>query len=221
MEERPQPRLRLRGGFGFPNIEKIGKENIMRRTIIVLAIFIFSTAVESRAQTLNVAQQGDKAVLFNFVGLSNLGLDGYNGGIGGKYFISDGMAVRAMLLFSIDNNTSNSIPQTSSNSFDFGIQGGLEYHLPLASRISPYVGGLLSFGTNANTTNPGANKNSSTSFGLGAVGGIEYFFNSNISLSAEYQFGFTSTNNSTSGAPGNNRFQLGFQTAGLTLAAYF
>lgn len=193
----------------------------MRKTIIVLLVITFSTALTSRAQTLNVAQQGDKAVLFNFVGLSNLGLNGYNGGIGGKYFISDGMAVRGMLLLGIDNSTTNSTPQFSTDRLDFGIQGGLEYHLPLASRISPYVGGILSFESNATTTNPGANKNSSTSFRLGAIGGIEYFFNSNISLSAEYQFGFTSTNNTTSGAPGNDQFQLGFQTAGLTLAAYF
>ena len=191
------------------------------KMIIFLSIIAVSTATEVSAQTLNVAQQGDKAVLFNFVGLSALNLNAYQGGIGGKYFISNGMALRGMLLFGLDNRTTSGTPQFTDNSLSIGIAAGLEYHLPLASQVNPYVGGQLSFLNTAETTNPGANRTSSTTFGLGAIGGIEYFFNSNLSLSAEYQFGVTSTQTSASGAPDRSELKLGFQTAGLTMAAYF
>lgn len=193
----------------------------MKRQITLLLSTILLAAAGVQAQPLNVAQQGDKAVLFNFTGLSTLSLNAYQGGIGGKYFISDGLAVRGMLLFGMDNSTTNSSPQFTDNLLSFGIGGGLEYHLPLASRISPYVGGVFSFLTSAETVNPGDTKTSSTSFGLGAIGGIEYFFNQNLSLSAEYQFGLSSTSGSKTGSPNNSEFKVGFQTVGLTLAAYF
>ncbi len=192
---------------------------MVRKLTALASVLIIIGAASSSAQTLSVAKQGDKAVLFNFVGLSAIDLGAYQGGIGGKYFFSDGMALRAMLLFGIDNTTQSGVPQATDNKLSFGIGGGLEYHLPLAYHISPYFGGLLSFQTAAETVNPGATKTSTTSFGLGALGGIEYFFNDNLSLSAEYQFGLTST--SYTGLPNQSEFKFGFQTAGLTLAAYF
>ena len=131
------------------------------------------------------------------------------------------MAIRAMLLFGIDDKTTSGTPQFTDNSLSFGIGGGLEYHLPLATNISPYFGGVLSLQSSAETTNPGANKTSTTTFGLGAIGGVEYFFNQNLSLGAEYQFGITSSSSTTSGSPDHSELQFGFQTAGLTLAAYF
>jgi opacity protein-like surface antigen len=194
---------------------------MIRKLTIGLSIILLSTAVNLQAQTLNVAQQGDKALLFNFVGLSTLNLNAYQGGIGGKYFLSDGLAVRAMLLFGLDNKTTSGVPQSTDNSLSFGIGGGIEYHLPLASRLSPYLGGVFSFLNSAETTNPGGGRINSTSFGLGAIGGLEYFFNQNLSLGAEYQFGISSTNSSETGSPSTNELKLGFQTAGLTLAAYF
>ncbi|OYV85654.1 MAG: hypothetical protein B7Z63_05180, partial [Ignavibacteriae bacterium 37-53-5] len=111
----------------------------MKHTLLILiSALVLLGAEETHAQTLNIAKQGDKAVLFNFVGLSTLSLNAYQGGIGGKYFIADGMAIRAMLLFGIDNRTTSGTPQFTDNSLSFGIGGGLEYHLPVATNISPY-----------------------------------------------------------------------------------
>lgn len=174
---------------------------MVRKLALFLSAFaLLATGVDTQAQTLNVAKQGDKAVLFNFVGLSAINLNAYQGGIGAKYFISDGLGVRGMLLFGMDNKTTGGAPEVTDNSLSFGISGALEYHLPLTSQISPYVGGGLTFQTGAETINNGfgINKTSTSSFGLGAIGGIEYFFNQNLSLSAEYQFGFTSTNTTAS-----------------------
>ena len=193
----------------------------MRKSILLTSLLTLFTVAGAQSQPLSVGTQGSKAILFNFAGLSALNLTAYQGGLGGKYFISNGLVVRALLLFGIDNSTTKSSPQFTDDKLSFGIGGGLEYHLPLASNVSPYVGGALSFVSSARTTNPGANKTSTTAFGLGALGGVEYFFNQNISLSAEYQFGLTTTSTSTSGAPDYSEFQLGFQTAGLTMGVYF
>ena len=41
--------------------------------------------------------KGDKAVLFSFSGLSNLGAGSYQGGVGFKKFIKNKTAIRAMV----------------------------------------------------------------------------------------------------------------------------
>ncbi len=191
----------------------------MFKIAILISILAVSTTAES--QTLTVAKKGDRAVLFNFVGLSTINLNGYQGGIGGKYFISNSLALRGLLLFGMDNKTTNGTPNLTDDYLSYGVGGGLEYHLALASSISPYVGGAFSFQNSVETTNPGANRTTSTVWGVGAIGGVEYFFNQNLSLSAEYQFGLTSTNINPAFGPKNTEFQLGFQTVELTLAAYF
>lgn len=201
----------------------------MFRLAFAVAVVTAIASSVAGAQTLNVASAGDKAVLFNFTGLSTLNLGAYDGGIGGKYFIRDGVAVRGMLLFGVDNTTTKGaagMTDAKDNKFALGLEGGLEYHLPLSSRVSPYAGGGIYFMTSAETrtlTVPiGAaaisTKNTSTTFGLGGIAGVEYFFNSNISLAAEYQLGLALSNTSN---PGTRELSIGFQTAGLTFAVYF
>lgn len=201
----------------------------MFRYAFIFAAALFIVVPSSQAQTLKVASAGDKALLFNFSGLSTLNLGAYQGGIGGKYFLSDGMALRGMLLFGMDNNTTKGtagFTDATDNTLSFGIGGGLEYHLPVSSSVSPYLGGVLQFITSSNTVTPSvftggtatSTKTSQTNFGIGGVAGVEYFFNKNISLSAEYQFGISFANQTN---PDMNTLQLGFQTAGLTFAVYF
>lgn len=196
---------------------------MMKYKLQLLLTLIVATAlaVSVNAEPLNVARQGEKAILFNFSGLGIISLNKYDGGIGGKYFIADNLAVRGMFLLGINNTSSNSAPQASTSRLTFGLEGGLEYHLPLASHLSPFVGGDLSFQTIGTTVDPGNSRSTNTNFGLNAIGGVEYFFTNNISLSAEYQFGVNLGNSTATGSPGSSTFNLGVQTAGLTLAAYF
>jgi opacity protein-like surface antigen len=195
--------------------------------VIVLALML--AVPIAGAQPLKVASAGDKALLFNFSGLGTLNLGEYQGGVGGKYFLSDGMAVRGMLLLGVNNITnkgSAGFTDATDNTFSFGLGGGLEYHLPLASSVSPYLGGAISFTTSSEKYTPSVftggtattSKTSATSFGIGAIGGVEYFFNQNISLSAEYQFGLSVVSKTN---PDVSQMMLGFQTAGLTFAVYF
>jgi len=200
----------------------------MRKIILLLAavtLFIFSNA---ESQTLNVASQGQKAVLFNFAGLSNLALNSYDGGtgmtggIGGKYFISNGLALRGLLLFSVNDQTTKTSPETTNNTFGFGIGAALEYHLPISSHVSPYLGGGLLYATTTNTQKQFTEFKTTTSgFGIAGMAGVEYFFNQNISLTGEYQLGISSRTSSATESVDQSTLQVGFQTATLTLGVYF
>lgn len=191
---------------------------------------------------------GSKALLFTFSGLNSLGANAYNGGIGGKYFLNNALAIRASLQFT---NNSTSTPAVSPNTLDgsssstrVGITAGGEYHL-LTSRVSPYVGAALGLSSLTNDTKTSAvsaatqqetkNAIGSTAgmtFSIGALGGIEFFLTKELSLGAEYQLGWSSTSGydqeSTNGTnptektkTGSSQF-IGISNGGaLTLSVYF
>lgn len=191
----------------------------MRRIIFFLFTVTLLGIVSARAQSLTLAARGDKAFLFDFAGFD---LNGYMGGIGGKYFLLDQLAFRGMLQFGIDNHTMNTNPETTDNTIGFGIGAALEYHLPLSSSVSPYLGGGLSFTMTTNKQNQYAEtKTTDLGFGVGVLAGVEYFFNQNLSLAGEYQFGFSASSTKETGLVNRSTLQLGFQSAGLTLAVYF
>ena len=62
----------------------------MRKSILLTSLLTLFTAAGAQSQPLSVGTQGSKAILFNFAGLSALNLTAYQGGLGGKYFISNG-----------------------------------------------------------------------------------------------------------------------------------
>ncbi len=194
----------------------------MHRSIILLSLLTLFAVSGVVSQTLKPPSGGNKALLFNFVGLSTISLDAYQGGIGGKYFLSDALALRAMLQLSVNDQTAKTTPQETNNTLGFGIGGALEYHLPLSSSVSPYLGGGLSVSMATNKQNQYAEtKTTDLAIGVGVLAGVEYFFNQNLSLAGEYQFGFSASSTTQTGSADRSTLQLGFQTAGLTLAAYF
>lgn len=188
----------------------------MRRLIILLSVLTLLAFSNAQSQTMDSTSGGSKALLFDFAGLSNLGANAYNGGIGGKYFFSDQTALRAMLLFGLDNRT---FAGAKNDDIQFGLSAGLECHLPISTHASPYVGGILTAKTE-DTKMTGATS-TSTSVGVAGIAGVEYFFNKNISLAAEYQFGLTATNTTQSPGSTQQELEIGFQTANLTLGVYF
>ncbi len=188
----------------------------MQRLIILVFTLTLLAFPIARSQTTVVPSKGSKALLFDFAGLSNLGANAYNGGIGGKYFLSDQTALRAMLLFGLDNR---SLAGAKNDNIQFGLSAGLEYHLPISTNASPYVGGMVT-AKSEDTKITGATS-TSTSAGVAGIAGVEYFFNKNISLSAEYQFGLTAMNTTQSPGSTQQELEIGFQTANLTLGVYF
>jgi hypothetical protein len=177
---------------------------------LVASLTLLAPAAWSQDVTPSIGA-GSKAALFTFSGLANLGAGAYNGGIGGKYYLMDMLALRASLLFGFEDQgiLAPAAGGTAGdvNAFSVGLNVGGEYHL-LKTRVSPYVGATIGFksistsqkdavptGTaqttieNAPITGyvPGFN------FNIAALGGVEFFIVKELSLSAEYQLGYSMT----------------------------
>ena len=199
------------------------------------------------------AAAGSKAVLFTFQGLSVIEALAFNGGVGFKYYLLDPLALRASLQFGVANQA---IPGPTGgtagnlNAWDIGLSAGAEYHL-LKTRVSPYVGGSLGFvststenktpvaaGVTATTIKNsvgGELINGTRSFGgfnfnVCALGGVEFFIIKELSLSAEYQLGWSMITryDEVSSVPGSVAIKSGvintfgiYALGALTLAFYF
>ncbi len=193
----------------------------MRKSIVILVALMLLTVSYAQSQQLKVASQGDKAVLFTFSGLNNLGASLYQGGFGMKYFMADKVALRGMLIVGADDKTTKTTPETTDDGLTIGIGCAIEYHLSLASSVSPYIGGGIFYQYSSETQDPGSYKSTANNLGLGALIGVEYFFNQNLSLSAEYQFGLSSASSTAPESPDQSELKIGFHTLDLTLSVYF
>jgi hypothetical protein len=159
-----------------------------------------------------------KGLLFTFNGLAMLGTGAFNGGIGGKFFFMENIAGRAGVQFLMVNKTVPANPPVgvagtdgSQSAFQIGISPAIEYHLSKA-RLSPFIGGGILF-SSTSTKNKSAVTGGAASveiqnaangenidntvyyagmtFGISGLGGVEFFITNEISLSAEYQVGFS------------------------------
>ncbi|MCK6621843.1 MAG: outer membrane beta-barrel protein [Calditrichaceae bacterium] len=193
---------------------------------------------------------GSKALLFQFSGFSSLNADEYLGGIGGKFYMSPTMAVRAGLQFASDKETDpfNPTPNTTETGKDgeetattLGINAAVEIHMG-AKRVSPYVGVGILYRTRSTerktkVTDPTPqttikNEDGYTEIGFAGLVGAEFFlYKKMISLAAEYQLGYgkrsfkdlevTSASTTITIKQGSGS-SLGINSAGvLTLAIYF
>jgi hypothetical protein len=157
---------------------------------------------------------GSKALLFTFTGLANLGAAAFNGGVGGKYFFADKMAIRGNLNFTTSregkpfNGGSTGGTDGYNSGTAFGLGAALEYFLA-KTRLSPFVGGGLGISTASTTQKAPAAAgtvqpeidNAAVAvngisyipgFGLNINGlaGAEFFITKEISLALEYQLGY-------------------------------
>jgi opacity protein-like surface antigen len=181
------------------------------RRIPIISIILLSLATVSAAQDHpQFFRKGSKALLFEFSGLSELGANAFNGGIGGKYFLDNKMAIRGGLQYM---NLNEDIPNQGSGGIDgtrqanrFGLSAAVEIHFD-TSRVNPYFGGGASFSITSTESRTAADnflnqiiiKNDQngefgyyggSQFSLFAMLGIEVFILDNLSLAAEYRFGY-------------------------------
>lgn len=191
----------------------------MKARIMSAAVALLVSVSVSMAQDVTPSiGAGSKAILFTFQGLSDLGAGNFNGGIGGKYFLSSAMAVRAGIEFKtvhqeIPAPVTPSEPLGKDGSMSatkFGISVAGEYHF-LPGRVSPYVGAGLGFSSESNqlkTAETGTallppqqttykniaidsvDVNPGIGLNVGGIVGVEFFVTKEISLGAEYQIGY-------------------------------
>ncbi|HWP82494.1 MAG TPA: outer membrane beta-barrel protein [Bacteroidota bacterium] len=188
--------------------------------LMCLAVVLFALPARSQDVVPSI-QASSKALLFSFSGFSFLSAGNFEGGIGGKYYLSETMAVRGGVQFASASQDVPANPATGQTGTDgeisasrFGVAGAVELHLS-KGRVRPYVGGGLGFSTtsteskNAVVGNPPPSqtttKNRQVGESIGGVtytagsmlsiyglAGVEFFLYKEISLAAEYRLGFSS-----------------------------
>lgn len=171
------------------------------------------------AQVTPNLQSGTKALLFNFTGLDNLNANSFNGGFGGKLYLSPTMAVRGGLQFVSANQDRPANAPAGTQAQDgevsastLGFNGAIEIHSG-ASRVSPFLGVGAGFSTTS-TENKNINFGPSSSqrvvkndpdgetingntftagnrFDIFGLIGAEFFIVKELSLAAEYRLGFS------------------------------
>jgi outer membrane protein W len=184
----------------------------MKKYLLVLAAFaVTATTVNVNGQESGSLKQKAKSYALE-VGFSPFALEGdniylQNGQVRAIYAVSDKLGIRLGLGFSAvsssDDNglTGDAWEQRSDKSTGFKVSPGLVYSLAGTSRLTPYVGVELNFGTTMNTaTIEGRDfkqvvRNDGEVFntiGLGVFSGFNYYLAKNLYAGAEIGIEFES-----------------------------
>lgn len=190
----------------------------MKKLLTVLAVIaMFTNFAFAGGDALTSA--GDKALLFQFNGLANLGTGSFMSSpnisigvlnipqfnaIGAKYYLSDGFAGRASLLIGYNSETEKAgtggFTDRKESSMGLGLEVGIQSNIIKTSSFVGFIGATAGFAMVSGTLEPTTASPppagvitkydaSATMFGLGGIAGFEYFIYDRISLAAEYQFG--------------------------------
>jgi opacity protein-like surface antigen len=174
-----------------------------------------------------------KALSFSFNGLN---LSGFNGGVGGKIWLTD---TRALTL-SVDGSVNSRVTDATDSNFvdeeysrsDVNLVVAMEQHVDLGRGFSPFLVGGLSFGYDQTEDSYGSigapyqNRSRSTNLGLRAGVGLEYWLTRRISLAGQQlitgNVWFGSVRSGTAGAPLRDRrsYDLGLGSSSLILSVY-
>ncbi len=206
-----------------------------------MAVLFVATLALAGEDVTPKTKAGDQALLFSFSGLSELGANSYMGGLGGKYYFQDDMALRLGLGFGFSGSTTkgtDGAPDYTNNTMNFSINPALIYNLKTTGAVDVFVGGAVGFSWYGNTLeNPPSSSYSkvvttTTNFSVGGLVGFEWFPWENISLGAEYglnlKFGSGSVEKTfvsdghteTSDDPSTTAISLG-SNGGITLGVWF
>ena len=174
--------------------------------IIVLATFFLSLMPFPDANSEVVHPK--TGLRFTVQGLDNIGIGKVKGGIGLKAWLNDNTAVRGSFGFGISdttyepNNKDYTDEEWKWSEISFG--GGIEFHPLPGKRVSPYLGFGISFSSSTWKLEPSIPKHnpspyllklekvSLSGFGAGAFVGMEFFMGNHLSLTGEYEIGFSS-----------------------------
>ncbi len=187
----------------------------MKKLITIALVLLLVPFLLQAQDASSKRSAGDKALLFSLNGLGNLGAGNYMGGVGFKYYFSNTMALRASLGFGSSSETkkapSSSQADEKTTDMAFSIAPGIVVDLVHNSAVVGYVGGQIMYTMSSNTVeNPNYVKDTKTevtgnTFGAGVFLGAEWYPWNNVSLSAEYLLGFSTTS-------GKNKVTIGSTT---------
>jgi opacity protein-like surface antigen len=180
----------------------------MKRVAVALLI----AAVAGTSAWAQKTKAGDKAWLFTLRGLSDLMVDGYNGGLGLLYYLSDDLGLTVGLGFSTSSTTKKAPAvivladqgaDQKESSLGLTLSPGVRFNIASSGPVVGYVGVGVLVGISSETTK---NKDhvrdynveqSNTTIGAGVTVGAEWFAWSNVSLGASYSLAFTTSSGKT------------------------
>jgi opacity protein-like surface antigen len=213
---------------------------------IVLAAFLAAQmfgASQASAAKVETAK-GTRALVFQFSGLSNLGAGAYKGGLGMRYYIQNGLALRPGLQVDFSAQKTKDTIHTPAwtdakhNITGIGLDLAVEKHATGMGSLSPYIGAEVGVSMMNDKTEPSLPATISTGtllkatekgmkFGIGGLAGFEWGFTEGVTLGAEYTLGLSFNTGKTEytyqGAPvvttGDTKgMSLGFGTASFYLS---
>jgi hypothetical protein len=181
----------------------------MRKSLILLVplafLFYFAGILSAEENKAN-SHKGDKGISFSVSGLSSVGIGLFEGGIGGKYWISKKLAIISSIGVSAQRETMSSPdPDYTDHKIIYSrlsVFAGVEDHFFMKNKLSPYLGGGIRFSTspwtryfslpidNPSPTATKKDKRSTKTFGIRGFCGIEYFFADWVSLAGQYQIDY-------------------------------
>jgi opacity protein-like surface antigen len=224
------------------------------RWFVACVICLLFVASMAQAATVTTTA-GTKAMVFRFSGLSNLGLSGYSGmtfagnpdvpanvGVGMRYYINDGLAVRPGLDVGMASSSEKGLGGNTDDKTSgsvIGLSVAIEKHLPGPTNVSPYMGAGAGFGMARATSEPSRPQqpatgtmlkqtDKATAFGVFGMLGFEWGFTESLTLGGEYRLGLNGSSGSSEreyqSSPtvkGNeiSGIGIGFGTASVYLSA--
>jgi hypothetical protein len=135
---------------------------------------------------------GDKAMVFMFNGLSFISLDGYNGGLGLRYYIADGTAIRAGVEFG-SSSFDDKDADMEGDGTSYGVTAIYEKHMGGAcASVVPYWGLGVGYNSWSNKLTVDSDWVEQRESGFGVMGalGFEWGFTNCMTLGGEYELGF-------------------------------
>ncbi len=197
----------------------------IRSTLLLLALTL--PVMAQNSEPLKT-----KALSFGFNGLS---LSGYDGGVGGKLWLSNARALTMSLdgsLFSRTTEGDSSRTDDKSSSSEIRLNAGIEQHADIGQGFSPFLAAGLSLGyirsrnSYGSIANPYVYGSHYTSFGAVAGLGLEYWITPRVSfaglqrLSADYRIGKAYDGPKGSAERDSYEIQMGLGSTSLILSIY-
>jgi hypothetical protein len=203
----------------------------MRRITTIAAatgLLFGGAALAADPKAEQQTKQGDGALMFTLGGLFTSTpslIDGV--GVGGRYFTSESMALRAALGFShgsVETETGNN-SQTDSNT-NFAIEGGVEFPIFKKGPVYIYAGGVAQVLVGSTDKESNNTETSTTGFAVAGAAGANYFFDDSMSIGAEYRLGVANTSTESKPKGGGTKtttsdFEIGTGAVGFHLAFWF
>jgi opacity protein-like surface antigen len=203
--------------------------------ILVLGLLMIGT-VNADAGSPVETDAGAWGWVFQFEGLSNLGVSGYGHevGAGMRYFLQDGLALRPGVELGISSDkdktddTEGKLAEDKVTDTTFGVNCALEKYMTTGKAVAPYIGAKAGFSMSKEkdeTDDPDIRdrEDKTTLFGIGAIAGFQWGFTEGISLGGEYELGVAvgsrkvedTTGNTTETVLDQSLTRFGISTASL------